>query len=305
MATFAKWVTDATPASPMGDVVRAALEVRLSAVEHYLPRAAFLADESIEFVHAARVATRRATAALGMYREFVPSKARKTLRDLLKQMRGAMGEARDLDVYLERFAELNVPGARSLSRRLQQQRQTAQRPIVDTALDLLIDDLLHRRCQKVVKSVGEHGSKSLRRQPFGEWAAQQLKQAWVPFAAAVPGDSPEAEELHDFRIATKRFRYTLELLRGGLPEASRKLLTSRIKELQADLGAIQDHAVAAEKLAAWGQLAKKKKERELLDGLRQDELDSYRYKSEAFIDAWHHDSIHELQTAVEEIDSLA
>ncbi|QDU57075.1 CHAD domain-containing protein [Aeoliella mucimassa] len=301
MAKFAKWVTDAAPDSPMSDVVRVALEVRLAAVQHHLPRAAFLSDENVEYVHAARVATRRASAALAMYRAFLPDKPRKRLRASLKEMRNSMGEARDLDVYLERFTEVDEPGVGAFAGQLEQQRIAAQRSVVGCALGLLTGDRLTRQCRRVVKASKRYAAKRLRKQSFGEWATGQLQQAWVPFAAAVPSDDPVATELHDFRIATKHFRYTLELLRGGLPETHRRLACQQIKSLQAQLGEIQDHAVAADKLALWAAQARKKRVRKLLARYQQEELEQYRGKSEAFVHWWRRDRIDELQAAVDAV----
>ena len=65
-----KWVSEVSATTPMSEVVTRALQLRLGDVIHSLPLAAHLADEQIEYVHAARVATRRATAALDRYRDF-------------------------------------------------------------------------------------------------------------------------------------------------------------------------------------------------------------------------------------------
>jgi hypothetical protein len=52
-------------------------------------------------------------------------------------------------------------------------------------------------------------------------------------------------ELHDMRIAAKRLRYTLELFEPQFG-ADGKRQTSRIKDLQEELGALHDHDVRIE-----------------------------------------------------------
>lgn len=305
MGAIDKWLSEASADTPTGEVAQRALELRLRNVIHYLPLAAHLADEDVEYVHSARVATRRAGAALAMFRDFVPKSKRQRIKVSLRQIRKSMDEARDLDVYLERFRGAEEPAARSFYHRLERHRRHAQTPIIQCASPLLYNQRFRRQVSRLVAKVEKHARKRLRRRPFGEWAARQLERAWEEFSAEVPDDQPPAEQLHAFRIATKRFRYVLELLHNGLPGSVRKQIYPQVKQLQGQLGEIQDHAVAAEKLAAWCTDTESEDERELLKQYERDEREQYRGKSEAFLHWWRHDRIDELAAQVESLWSVS
>lgn len=298
MAAIDKWISGATPDMPMGEVAQRALDVRLRNVIHYLPLAAHLADENVEYIHAARVATRRAVAALDMFRVFVSGPRRKRMKKTLKLIRSSMGEARDLDVYFERFAKCDDAAAELLASRLERQRREAQLHVVECATPLLAGQKLRNEAAKLVKQTSKHAPKKLRRRRFGRWAEQRLKQAWREFANALPSNQPQANDLHKFRIATKRFRYALELLNNGLPTAVRKQLYPQTKQLQAQLGEIQDHAVAADKLTHWQAEAGTPAEQALLERYAQDELEQYHGKSDAFLGWWRRDRIEQMREVV-------
>ncbi|MCO6044587.1 CHAD domain-containing protein [Aeoliella sp. ICT_H6.2] len=304
MGAIDKWVSEASADTPTGKVAQRALELRFRDVIHFLPLAAHLADEDMEYVHQARVATRRAAAALAMFRAFVPPAKCKQMKAMLKQFRKSMDEARDLDVYLERFGAAEEPAAGSLYDRLEHRRREVQMPIIQCASPLLYNEKFRRRAARLVSKVKKHARKRLRREPFGQWATERLQQAWARFQSAVPGDQPTADELHAFRIEIKRFRYALELLRNGLPGAARKQIYPQVKQLQAQLGEIQDHAVAADKLAAWRAEAESDAECELLQRYERDEREQYRGKSEAFLHWWRRDRLDELAAQVESLWSV-
>lgn len=301
MAAADKWIADANCDTPTGEVARCALQTRLRGVIHYLPLAAHLADEDVEHVHAARVATRRAGAALRLFADFLPAGRMKRMKGTLRDIRNSMGEARDLDVYLRRFEEADDPATCDLARRLAERRRAVQPVIIEAAQPLLAGEKLRRRVAKLLRKAGKHAPGKLRREPFGDWAIERLAAEWQLFAQGVPGDEPSAAELHEFRIAAKHFRYALELLSGGLPDTLRKQLYPEVKQLQNRLGEIQDHAAAADRLATWRKAADSRRERKLLKKLEQQERNLYEGKTAAFTHWWRHDRIEELQAAVDSL----
>lgn len=75
-----------------------------------------------------------------------------------------------------------------------------------------------------------------------------LAADYIAPGAAVATSESTPEQLHEFRLATKHFRYTLEAFRPVYGEA----LESRLKELrevQQDLGDINDYRVAKQRFA--------------------------------------------------------
>src|SRR2546421_3740321 len=98
MASSSKWIEGIGPETRIEEAARRSLEPRLAAVGHYLPMAAHLAEHDVEHVHRLRVATRRAVAALKLYRKLLPKKPARWMKKRLRKIRRAAGDARDLDV---------------------------------------------------------------------------------------------------------------------------------------------------------------------------------------------------------------
>jgi len=258
MAAFDKWIDDSHPEMPAAEVARRALDQRLGAVVHFLPLAAHLAHESTEYVHAARVSTRRGVAALKLFEEFTEKKPRKRIISKLKDIRSSMGAARDLDAYISRLAESGDPAVLKIAKRLTRKRRQAQSGIIDVATPLLVDGKLRRQVKKLISRVDGDEYRG----NYSEWALGVFQKHWQVFYDAAPADNPTVEALHELRIAGKRFRYSLELLSGGLPGFIREELYPQVSRLQKQLGEIQDHAVAVGKLGKWRESAGKKSERD-------------------------------------------
>ncbi len=104
MTLSAKWIEGIGPTSTVDDAARRSLEPRLAQVMHLLPMAAYLAEHDIEHVHRLRVATRRATAALELYKTCLPHNSHRWMKKRLRKIRRAVGDARDLDVLADRLA---------------------------------------------------------------------------------------------------------------------------------------------------------------------------------------------------------
>src|SRR4051794_33720985 len=95
-----KWISDLKPQSPLAEAARHVLFVRLQVVKDHLPRATLEADRDIEYVHQLRVGTRRADAALRIFKACLPKKVHRKARRRLRKLRRAAGAARDWDVFL-------------------------------------------------------------------------------------------------------------------------------------------------------------------------------------------------------------
>src|SRR5262245_35539503 len=75
MPRFEKWLIGVSASAPVDHVARRALVVRLRAVKHYLDAALSGPDEA-EGVHQLRIWTRRAEAALKLFRQAIPGPER-------------------------------------------------------------------------------------------------------------------------------------------------------------------------------------------------------------------------------------
>ncbi len=298
MPPSSKWIAENSAAVALADVAKEAIRTRIAGVQHFLPRGAFLWEEDVEYVHDLRVATRRAAATLNLFQGLLPRKRFRPLSKTLKQIRKSADLARDLDVYIERIGQSQDEGATRLRRRLQKMRRKAQAPIVDVALPLLTDNLLARQVDSLLEKLRAPGDAPAR---FGDWSRLRLGEEWRNFAAQLPPTDPEPDQLHDFRIAGKRFRYALEVLSGGLPRQIREELYPRIEKLQGKLGTIQDHAVAAERLSTWQANTRNAEEKRLLADLEASERSQFADEAEAFRAWWHPEHVAQLRQIVDAV----
>jgi CHAD domain-containing protein len=291
-----KWITSESANLPLPDVARRAVVDRLGGVLHFLPRAAFLWQEDPEHIHSLRVSSRRAAAALRLFGALGRKKRMQRMIRLMKRVRKSADSARDVDVYLERLRKREEPAAATLVCDLVTKRRSSQRSVVDAAIPLLKDERFARRIAKLPREF----SKASGELTFGDWCSIELGREWKRFLRSVPPKHPQPDQLHEFRIAGKAFRYSLEILAGGLPSPVRQKLYPQVEELQNELGAIQDHAVAAQRLADWRTGTRNDSVSQLLSKLEDIERESYATKEEAFRNQWHPERIRRLEQLVQQ-----
>lgn len=245
-----KWVPGLTPGMPAEDAARRVLGARLDAVARWLPRAALESQQGPENVHQLRVSTRRADAALRIFRECLPNKAYRAARLRLRTMRRAAGAARDWDVFL---IELQAR---------EQVVPEKERP----GLDLLIGYALGQRdaAQPGLDTLGQEG-------PFGDFAAEVLRKVrsaedgaetlielarpmlqglFARLEEEASGDLTVYDHLHRVRITGKRLRYAMEVFADCFSPAFREELYPRVEEMQDLLGLANDSQVAMTRLLA-------------------------------------------------------
>ena len=202
--------------------------------------------EDPEELHDMRVATRR-LAALKLYKKVLPRRPR-TTRDL-RYFANALGEVRDLDVHLERFAGETL---KEIVAALEQRRVEARRRMLE-ALD-------SNRYERFVSSFTGtlRGRSPGPTGPILEEAPDLVLRRYKKVrkdVKALTEDSPP-EDFHDLRKKGKRLRYALEPLRGIYGKPAERMV-DLLKDVQDDLGDNQDLVVAAksmEELATAGKL---------------------------------------------------
>jgi CHAD domain-containing protein len=212
--------------------------------------------EDIEALHDMRVATRRMRAA---FRTFGQSYTKKTGQSLLTGLRAtgrALGQVRDLDVFIEKL--------QAFLQTLPEGDWPVFQPLLDTWLNQreqarqeMMAYLDSKRYQKFKAEFLEFvttpglGVKST---PAGEPIPCRLRHL-VPVLiyeriAAVWAyeevlDRASLETLHQLRIAFKQLRYTLEFFEEILGQEKQQLITE-IKNLQDHLGELNDAHVAGQ-----------------------------------------------------------
>lgn len=239
-----KWILCEAIDQPASDFVLQVLKNRFGTVLHFLPLAAKSHAESTHYVHQLRVSSRRAVAAIQLFRDFLPvQKAKRLLKDL-KSIRKSANDARNDDVLLQRLGSKSTEGPKSfdeLVSRISSHREKSQKPILcvyrrfgETKLEQSTNTLLDKVYWR------ENGSEPT----FKVFARNKMACLETTFFRLARNATKAPEELHQLRIEGKRLRYTMELLSSAFPETFRSELYPHIAELQEQLGDINDHVTA-------------------------------------------------------------
>ncbi|REJ68843.1 MAG: CHAD domain-containing protein [Planctomycetota bacterium] len=283
-----KWVLGVSRKDRISRVALLTLRHRLALVESGLPLAAQHAAEDVEHVHRLRVATRRAVAAVKMYRELLPRKRVKKLLSQLKEIRQAAGKARDLDVLLRDTAAAHRLGDDdAIFQRLMVSRREAQEPIL-----AIYDRLRHRGSlsRQIDRVLARLERRTRRRRGddvrFGQWARGRLSASLKRFFAAEPDDWQDAQALHRFRIRGKQLRYAMELLAGAFPKKLREQLYPQVETLQEKLGEINDHFAAIARFESWQRNAASSEDRERFEQLLQARRATVQQAQRQFVCWW-------------------
>ncbi len=218
--------------------------------------------DDIEFVHQARVASRRLRAALRLFDDcFSGKKVKRWRRQTCRLIRG-LGPARDKDVQtlcvrgvLENLqTKAHRAGMARLLLRLEQQRQAAQPDVVKAVDRFQADGAGEEMLAAAKKLVAKLKKRGLSLQsPFvfsraEEHVLSRLDEL-MEYEESLD-DPQDHQQHHAMRIAAKRLRYTMEICQpvyeGRLDE-----FVKVVKRLQTQLGDIHDCDVWVEDLEAF------------------------------------------------------
>jgi CHAD domain-containing protein len=302
----AKWIDGITPETSVEAAALLSFAARLGAVAHFLPLAAYHAGDDLEHVHRLRVTTRRATAALELYKHFLPKKRRRRMKRSLKSIRQAAGTARDLDVLIARL-QLKNAGEEQFLAELVRGRQEAQPAIIavheSIAFESQVEELLKRvrarGPEKVLDKKGSQGGS------FQAWALGQFEKVCEQFFAVEATHQSDFVELHQFRIRGKALRYTLELIEGGLPRMAREDIYPLVERVQELLGTINDHAAARERFKALRNESGDRQRRELIQNLINHEGKQLNDAMAKFHGWWNRKGRERLRSSIDELFDVA
>lgn len=244
-----KWITGLSLTMPLRRAALRVLRPRLQLVQSCFPLAAEHAHEDVEHVHQLRVATRRARAAVELFRETIDEKLYEELRRHLRRIRRGAGAARDSDVMLTHLLEHlrkiksgEKLGLHGLAGRLTQVRGEAQRTLRDAYTTWASEfDRSVRRCLRELRD--PHAI--IQQGPLvGHVAAPHLLALVDALEALADGEGHSHEALHQVRIVGKQLRYALEIFASCFPTALRDGVYPRVEEMQDLLGELNDAHVA-------------------------------------------------------------
>jgi CHAD domain-containing protein len=248
-----KWLTGLRWETQTIEAVHATLANRLERVGRCLSAAALRAHEDVEHVHQFRVATRRATAALELFKCALPGKVFRATRKLLRKFRHAAGAARDWDVFHEMLVaapELRgggTPACDVLMGYASARRIDAQEDLKQTVARH--QPRFEKTCRELLGNT-QKPEKDIPFAEFGELGLWRLKSFIAELNDASGKQPHKYKQLHQLRIIGKRLRYTLELFGDCFAAPLRDRYYPMIEEAQEILGHITDSHIAVERLAA-------------------------------------------------------
>jgi CHAD domain-containing protein len=248
-----KWIKGVSPRQPLHRAAGRILRSRLAAVLHWLPLAAEKSDEDVEYVHQLRVSTRRAVEAVRLFSDLIPRAAHRDLRGRLQDLRRVADEARNLDVLCAEFVGSTDASCEDtcthIADVIRQRRQRAQQPIIALQRELA-DGGFNDQIAGLLATIETRGKKKSKT-TFGQQARRYLKPILREFFKASVQDLSDDENLHQFRICTKKLRYTMEIVEVAFQPCFRRKLYRRISTLQDVMGMVNDHATAKTVFGEW------------------------------------------------------
>lgn len=226
--------------------VRKVISFQLQRFEEYLPGVEL--DIDTEFVHQARVATRRMRSALGLFKGAFPERTAEMFRRELGSMASALGDVRDLDVFL-----LNVPSFfDKIELSTPEQRRALEQWVSDRragALERLKASLGSNRARAFRARLRNYLGSPLPQHPRAALAAKMLGDV-APgviidhFNAVVRQgrkvmEKPKLKNFHGLRIEMKKLRYACEFVAPAYGETLAPFIEKTV-DIQDCLGELQD-----------------------------------------------------------------
>jgi len=197
-----------------------------------------ISKRSPEALHQSRVALRRLRAAFWLFRTATSDCEFVLLRDELRWFTRKLGDARNLDVFLQ------GEHTQSERRRLEHQREEAY--------DRVVEAMDSRRCRLLMlnligwSSLGEWRDQAIADRPIEPYVRRRIDRLWTKLVNARHLSHMGEEERHRLRIQAKKLRYALEFVAAlHLNQRERqKKFAKSIEDLQETLGQLNDLAVA-------------------------------------------------------------
>jgi CHAD domain-containing protein len=213
---------------------------RLRALEKNLPGAR---KGNVQAVHQARVASRRLREALPVVS--TGSRGRRLERQMRKITR-ALGPVRDLDVALQMLDDIERTGGASRAALMRlRQAVSRERQLLQAGLEERIErshpEKLRKRALAAARRDSNGEGSARKGGPQLVHAARRMARRAARLRAAIENASGMylPERLHEVRIAVKKLRYSMELVREltGSRATARIRVLKRTQEL---LGRVRD-----------------------------------------------------------------
>jgi CHAD domain-containing protein len=232
--------------APMEESACRLFRARMRAVTRRLEAAASESKQTAEEIHQLRVTTRRATAALAVFRPWLKRSHRAKAKRSLERLRDAAGAVRRGDVHrsmlslqLDRADAEAQPVLEALRVHVEREREKAMVRWRDAVSRRRL-----RQWKRVVRRLRESMRVAPDRAParatLRDAAALVLPRLQAVFALAAGMSMEGPAGVHRLRIVSKRLRYAMELLDPALERPVAEALMGLSRQLQDHLGPIND-----------------------------------------------------------------
>jgi inorganic triphosphatase YgiF len=209
-----------------------------SCIKHYRLNEPLALHGNASALHQSRVAMRRLRSAFALFRPAIEDVEYQHLRHELRWFTAQLGDARNLDVYLERDLDHEERS------RLIRKREKAY----DDVADAMNSHKFRRLLIEIVGwiAVGAWRTGKLANRPLTSFVNRRLDRLWASIASDKDIASMDEETRHRVRIQSKKLRYAIEFVQGLYPHAriAEKRFASAIEDLQESLGKLNDIATA-------------------------------------------------------------
>lgn len=219
-----------------------------------------LAQLDTEFLHDFRVAVRRSRSVLGQLKGLFPERTIAAFRRDLSWLGNITGPARDLDVYLLEFPDLEAALPEFMQGELEPLKSLLEQRAV-AAHKALRQSLTSARYRRFTDRWAKFLGKPVPRAPSAPNAPEPIRKLaghriWKLYRRAIQqgrliDEQAPGESIHELRKRCKKLRYVTEFiapLHGG--ELIRKSIKD-LKALQDHLGSFQDAEVQIAHLREW------------------------------------------------------
>ncbi|HLJ14085.1 MAG TPA: CHAD domain-containing protein [Bryobacteraceae bacterium] len=211
-------------------------------------------------IHGLRITGRRFDEALLLFAPFFPEKELRKVRKRLRRLMELAGNVRNHDVVLVLAKSLGLTAEDSAVRKLRETRSDAARNLGTLLKKFVRRDFSSRWRGRLDLIDPEPARGKAVQVTVAKSARSALPLATGRFFEAgrkAFASGGSADELHEFRLAAKSFRYSLELFQPIYGPAMARRLES-LRQLQKLLGDINDCVVAKEMLIEAGALTNKR-----------------------------------------------
>jgi CHAD domain-containing protein len=211
-----------TPDTTIKLLERLAYQINVSVHSHHA-----------EPIHDLRVAIRRFQQALASFKQHFPPREVKKMKRRLKDMMDLSSEVRDCDIAAKLLTKSGLPSATPVKAKLAERRKEG--------LGRLVADLRRWTARntsskwRAALSAGTNGA-----DPKSPARLLKMAKQFLAGGDAASQKKTSAEELHQYRILAKKFRYALELFQPAFGAVAREWL-NRLKKVQTLLGDIHDY----------------------------------------------------------------